>query len=197
MSLAAPAQSTDETGDVDHPAPPSPEVLAVVYDYGHLIAAFRARANELKIARSHEATAAVFGFTNGYFQKLLAPRPPRRIGLDTLGPMLGVLGAKILLVVDDVALARLAAIGARRSDMKLVERNNNLVHDNVIQTTRRFMKKIASLGGKARMQKLRSSQRLVSHQKMAISARWSKPRVDETKSARQPKKNRRGNGSLK
>ena len=178
MTRAAPVQSTDETSDVD-PAPPSPEVLAVVYDYGHLIAAFRARANELNISRSHENTANTFGFTNGYFQKLLAPRPPRRIGLETLGPMLGVLGAKLLLVVDDVALARLAAIGDKRPDMKLVERNNNLVHDGVIQTTRRFMKKIAALGGRARMSKMTASQRLA-HQRKAGKARWSKPR-DETR----------------
>jgi hypothetical protein len=174
MTLAAPAQATDETCSADS-ASPSPEVLAVVYDYGHLIAAFRDRANELKIARSHENTSTVFGFTSGYFQKLLAPKPPRRIGLETLGPMLGVLGAKLLLVVDDVALARLAAIGAKRPDMKLVERNSNLVHDGVIQSTRRFLKRIAASGGNARASKLAAYQRQAIARKGG-KARWASQR---------------------
>lgn len=158
----------------------SPKVLAEVFDYPQMIAAFRARANELKISRSHENTANVAGLTNGYLAKLLAPKPVRRIGAVSLGPVLGVLGVKILVVVDDAAMARLAAIGEKREDMKLKVRNDNLVHDGVIQTTRRFMKKIASLGGKARMQKLRTSQRLVSHQRKAVLARWSRPRAVET-----------------
>lgn len=150
-----------------------PHVLAEIFDYGHLIGSLRDRANELKIARSHENTASVMGFTSGYLQKLLAPKPPRMIGMRTLGPVLGVLGAKLLLVVDDVALARLAAIGAKRSDMKLVERNNNLVHDGVIQSTRRFMKKIAASGGNARASKLTAYQRQVIARKGG-KARWNK-----------------------
>lgn len=150
-----------------------PVVLSEIYDYGHLIGSLRDRANELKIARSHENTASVMGFTNGYLQKLLAPKPPRMIGMRTLGPVLGVLGAKLLLVVDDVALARLAVLGSKRADMKLVERNNNLVHDGVIQSTRRFMKKIAASGGKARASKLTAYQRQAIARKGG-KARWNK-----------------------
>jgi len=158
---------------VDFASPP-PKVLAEIFDYGHMMGALRDRANELKIARSHENTASVMGFTNGYLQKLLAPKPPRLIGMRTLGPVLGVLGAKLLLVVDDVALARLAAIGAKRSDMKLVERNNNLVHDGVIQSTRRFLKKIAAKGGAATARKLNAHQRRASARNAAL-ARWRNP----------------------
>lgn len=170
---AAPVQSTDETCSADC-VPPSPKVLAEIFDYGHMMGAFRDRANELKIARSHENTASVMGFTNGYLQKLLAPKPPQMIGMHTLGPVLGVLGAKLLLVVNDVALARLAAIGAKRPDMKLVERNNRLVHDGVIQTTRRFMRKIAAKGGAATARKLDAHQRRASARNAAL-ARWSNP----------------------
>jgi hypothetical protein len=181
MTLAAPVQSTDETNDVDT----SPKVLAEFSTYPEMLAAFRIRANELKIARSNETTAAVAGLTPGYLAKLLAPKPVRRIGMDSLGPVLGVLGVKLLMVVDEQAIARLAMLGAKREDMRLKVRNENLVHHIVIQTTGRFLKKIASLGGKARMQKLRSSRRLVSHQKMAIAARWSKRRADQANVASQ------------
>jgi hypothetical protein len=170
MPFSAEAPSPTET--------PPPKVLAEVTNYPALIAAFRARANECKIARSHENTANVAGLTNGYLQKLLAPKPVRRIGMESLGPVLGVLGVKLLLVVDDVAMARLQMLGAKREDMKLVERNNNLVHDGVIQTTRRFMKKIAPCGGKATARKLNAHQRSASARK-AAQARWSKPRAIE------------------
>jgi hypothetical protein len=106
-----------------------PRVLAEFSTYPEMLAAFRARANERKIARSSEDTAFVAGLTSGYLAKLLAPKPVRRIGMESLGPVLGVLGVKLVMVEDEQAIARLDA----RKDVRLKERNHNLVHDGVIQ----------------------------------------------------------------
>ena len=81
-----------------------PRVLAEFSDYSGMIAAFRARAAERKIAVSSESASHVAGLTDQYLAKLLAPRPVRRIGMLSLAPMLGVLGVKLVMVEDEEAL---------------------------------------------------------------------------------------------
>ncbi len=73
--------------------------------YAGLLAAMRARVAERQIALSGEAVAEVAGLPRGYLQKILSPLPKsradvRRIGIASLGPVLGVLGVKLLMVED-------------------------------------------------------------------------------------------------
>lgn len=86
--------------------------LAEVRDYDGLHRALRQRADELRVSR--QDLDEVAGLQSGYAGKLLAPVPIKAIGRATLGPMLGALGLKLLLVEDAEALARIRGrIGAR------------------------------------------------------------------------------------
>lgn len=78
--------------------------IAVVTSYSDLHAALRARADELD--RPRAVIDACAGFEDGYASKLLAPVPIKGIGPQTLGPLLTVLGLKMILVEDDEALER-------------------------------------------------------------------------------------------
>ena len=135
------------------PWPDGLTVLASFTDYAGMLQAFRDRANERKISMSDEDTATIAGLPDKYLAKLLAPRPVRRIGMLSLGPVLGVLGAKLLLVVDEEACRRLES----RKDVRLKQRNGNLVRSAATThvLTRRFMQKIGRIGGKTRWKKQR------------------------------------------
>lgn len=89
-----------------------PRLIAVVRTMDDLREAFRARADELNITR--ESIDEVGGLQNGYAGKLLAPVPIKNIGRVSLGPLLTVMGVKLLLVVDDEALARYTARAEKR-----------------------------------------------------------------------------------
>jgi hypothetical protein len=47
------------------------------------------------------------GLQDGYVAKLLAPIPIKRIGMQSLGPLLTVLGVKLIMVEDSDALRRI------------------------------------------------------------------------------------------
>lgn len=81
-----------------------PRQIAIITDYLGLIAALRSRADELRISR--EALDHLTGLQSGYSGKLLAPVPLRALGRTSLGPMLGAMGLKIVLVEDLAAFKR-------------------------------------------------------------------------------------------
>jgi hypothetical protein len=92
-------------------------ILGEATDYDGLIGACRARADELQVAG--ETLDVVAGFPTRYTAKLLGPRQVRRLGMFSLGPMLGALGIKLLVVEDREALTRVVD--------RLRKRNDNLV----------------------------------------------------------------------
>jgi hypothetical protein len=153
-------------------AQPQARELAHVTDYYSLISAFRARAAEMHIATGSDNVAHVAGIAHGYLGKLLAPRPVRRIGMQSLGPVLGVLGVKIIVVEDEDAL--------RRFGSRLKRRNDNLVRSaaSEFRLTHRWLRKIASKGGKSRDAKLTPEQRSELARELN-RIRWSKSRVVE------------------
>jgi hypothetical protein len=85
---------------------PAPRQLAVIHDYDELLAAIRARRDELQI--THETIDDVSGLQPGYTSKLFAPRPIRHLHSVSLGLVLGALGLAIVLVEDQIALARVS-----------------------------------------------------------------------------------------
>lgn len=113
-------------------------------DYQGFMAALRTRANELHLSRSDDDNADVAGLPNKYIAKLLGPRPVRRVGMKTLGPLLGVLQVKLILVVDEEAVRRYGG-RVRKRDERLV-RNGNVT----IEFSHRHMKRIGRNGGKKR-----------------------------------------------
>jgi hypothetical protein len=72
--------------------------IAEVTDYPGLVAAFRLRAEQLQISR--ENIDSIAGWADNLAGKLLSPNPVKRIGLQTLQPMLAALGCKLLVVED-------------------------------------------------------------------------------------------------
>jgi hypothetical protein len=80
-------------------------ILAEVSDYDGLIAALRARADELKITRL--GLDAVSGLESGYSAKLLSSVPVRQLGRVSLGPILGAMGLALVVVEDLTALRKI------------------------------------------------------------------------------------------
>jgi hypothetical protein len=78
--------------------------LVVVTCYESLRGALCARKEELHVAG--QVLDEVAGLPENYVSKLLAHKPQRRIGWDSLLPLLGSLGCKLLLVDDPEARRR-------------------------------------------------------------------------------------------
>lgn len=116
-------------------------VLGAVFDYPSMMAVMRARANELHIARGHEDTSDLSGLPDKYLAKLLGPRPVRRIGMKTMGAVMGVLQMKFIAVVDEEAV--------RRYGKRTRARDERRVHSDIVtlEFSRRFMQKIGKKGG--------------------------------------------------
>ena len=80
----------------------------IVNDYQGLIEVCRQRAEELAISRSGIDD---LGFLpNGFAGKALGRGQAKKMGPLTLGPMLQVLGLKLLIIEDDAATARTLAL---------------------------------------------------------------------------------------
>jgi len=119
-------------------------VLGEVTDYPSMMRILRERANDLHINRSGEETAKLSGLPDRYLSKLLGPRPVRRIGMRSMGAVLGVLQIKFIAVVDEEAV--------RRYGNRVQKRDERLVRSGTvtIELSRRHMKAIGRKGGQAR-----------------------------------------------
>jgi hypothetical protein len=83
----------------------APRILGEFSDYNELITALRARAAELNITGPE--LDRVSGLPDKYAQKLLGPTAIRRLGAVSLGPFLGALAVRGVLVEDKAAVERL------------------------------------------------------------------------------------------
>jgi hypothetical protein len=138
--------------------------------YRGLVSVMQARAAERQIALGGEAVAEVSGLPRGYFQKILSPLPKsredvRRIGIASLGPVLGVLGIKLVVVEDLEALER---YGSRIPKCDQGAMRNGVVH---LALSRRFLSKIGAAGG-ANSRKFIGKRRSRAIAKKAAAARW-------------------------
>jgi hypothetical protein len=148
-------------------------VIGTFNDYHGLLEALRLRAHERKVALSGDDAAVVAGLPHKYLAKLIGSNPVRRIGMTSLGAVLGVLAVKCILVEDPDADKWLQKQAARFGK-GLKQRNENLVRDDATHRTftHRFMRKIGKKGGRARALKLTSKQRKASARKAAL-VRWA------------------------
>ena len=138
-------------------------VIAEFSDYDELINALRLRATELNL--SGEQVDCYSGLPARYTQKLLGPNPIRRLGAISLGPFLGALAVRGLLVEDKAAVERL-----RR---QTTPRKSQFVRSTAVHTklTTRFLRKIGAKGGKNSRKYL--GKRLVKRlARKAALARW-------------------------
>ena len=91
--------------------------LAEITDYDGFVNALVDRADVLKISMSSAEVEQVAGLPERYIPKLLGPARVKRIGLLSMGPLLAVLGCKLVLVEDEKALARVTARITHRKNM--------------------------------------------------------------------------------
>jgi hypothetical protein len=80
-------------------------IRAEASDYKSLLDALRARAQQLGITRIE--IDDIGGLTNGYASKLLSPAPMKYVGRASLGPLLGALGIKLIIVEDEDQMRRI------------------------------------------------------------------------------------------
>jgi hypothetical protein len=148
------------------PAAPSngERVIASFNAYDGLLDGLRSRALELQA--SGEVLDEVSGLARGYFQKLIGPKPPRRLGMRSLGDVLGALGVRCVIIEDPEAMNRVTG--------RLKKRNLKMVRDAAWQVTitRRFMQKIGRIGGTRRMEKMTKAERQQLARQAAL-ARWA------------------------
>ena len=102
--------------------------------------------SDLKI--SSDQNAAVAGLPSGYLQKVIGSRPVKKIGAKSFGPILGLLGVRLLMIVD--------AEACERYGKRLRTRTESLVRDKAwhVVLTRKFLQKAGRKGGLARTENL-------------------------------------------
>ena len=133
--------------------------------YSGLIAAFRARAEQRQIVISGSVNA-VAGVPSNYLGKLLSPRRPRRLGALSLGPLLGALGLRLLVLSDEDAVARY--------DARIDKRKQPIRADSMEwRVSRRAFREMQAKGRKARWNAMTPKQRSAWARKLN-RIRWSK-----------------------
>src|SRR5665213_308944 len=90
------------------------EQIAIVQDYDTLQFSLREWADKLGLSRIELDERA--NLQPGYSAKLLALTPSRRLGPDTIGPLLKALGLVLILAPVDAELKRLSDSGVKRRE---------------------------------------------------------------------------------
>jgi hypothetical protein len=93
---------------------PDAKPLAIIHGYDDLVAAIRARVAELGVTQA--TIDDVAGLQSGYAGKLLGPRRIKKLGIVSLGCVLGSLGMKLVAFEDPEALARVRSRLVPRKD---------------------------------------------------------------------------------
>jgi len=142
-------------------APPAekspPRVLTEINTLEGLRLALRDRREALNV--SFEAVDSIAGLTPGHASKLLSPTGIRKLGDTSLPLLLGALGLKLILIEDTAAFERVRA--------RLVPRQPNAIRQTAcfwagkarIIVSRRWVKRIAREGGRARARVLTPNER--------------------------------------
>ena len=98
------------------------------------------------------------GCADGYFEKILGPRPGRHVGVKSLSDAFGVLGIKCVLIEDPEAWARIERHSRRqiRDAAHLASVRGGAV---CVQLSRGFLRKIGRKGGANSRKNLSKRQR--------------------------------------
>ena len=154
------------------------KILATVRDYDTLHRALRARKDALEVTMSALDEAA--GWADGHASHLLAPRPTKKLGAETLGLMLQTLGVQLLLVEDAEMTKRITSKMPKRevaSCMPSVTRKRGRHSKKPNDISKKFLRKIGRKGGQAYA---KTAFKVRSRVGMAgAKARWKKPTLIE------------------
>jgi len=157
---------TDEPGTaVEQP----PRVVAEFVDYPQMLAGLRKRVEELEI--KGEAFDEFAGIPKGYLSKLVGARSVRRIGMQSMGPLLSALGLKCVFVEDQE--------GTKRVKSRVPSANTNLNRPTwsfPVMTNRKWAR-ISKLGAAARKKQWRKVPKKIRSEMMLAlvkKRRWRK-----------------------
>jgi hypothetical protein len=111
-----------------------------------MLTAIRTRVNELAV--NCERFDEFAGLPRGYLSKLIGPKPVRRIGMTSLGPLFDALGIYCIVIENPLTTQRLKN--------RLTPRNNSYMRASYTQLTitNRQWSKIQKLGRQARWKRL-------------------------------------------
>lgn len=140
----------------------SDRVLAEVHDYDQLVAAFRERVAELAVPC--ETVDDVAGLPVRYTQKLLSPVRVKGVGPFSLGPLLGTLGLKLLVVEDLEVLAKIIHRLAK------VRNASGAMRARLTAQKPRRRKQIYVLNGNSNLARLLAQRRVLTQSPQARSA---------------------------
>jgi hypothetical protein len=143
---------------------PDANVIGEFSDYDQMIGVLRQRAADLNL--SGEIIDHVSGLPSRYAQKLLGKQQIRRLGATSLGPFLGALAVRCLIVEDKAALEKLRS--------RTTPRRNEYVRSTPsIVFTVRWFRNIGRKGAQARVDNSTKQQRQEWARHAAIT-RWRK-----------------------
>jgi hypothetical protein len=117
-------------------------VIGEFINYDEMLAAVRARVNELNI--NGERFDEFAGLPKGYLSKLIGANPTRRIAMTSMGAVFAALGISCVMIENPSATARLKS--------RLVPNQSNYMrptYTHVIVTNRKWAR-IQKLGHQAR-----------------------------------------------
>jgi len=151
-----------------------PRVLAKFDAYPGMLMAFRARAAERQFALSSEENHNVTGLSDRRITQMLSIQTlknlasVRRVGVQSLAPLLDFLGAELWLVESPWAI--------KQFDGRLQKRNENLVHNTVVHVvrTKRDFRRMGLIGG-PNSRKNMTAQEASELGRNAALARWRNP----------------------
>lgn len=150
--------------------------LGAATSYDELQAIMRARADALGISR--ETIDEIAGVPRGYAAKTLAEVPMRKLGPDTLGPMLGALGLKLVVAEDAAATAKYAARASGRNQSQ-VRFHSTAVHFKISLRTLKRRSKNGGLNSRKYMTPEQARELAL----RANSVRWEKAKLKKIKAA--------------
>lgn len=163
-------------------SPDTPREIAVCWNYEGFIAACRERVKELEISLSSPSAAEITGLHKDHLPKLMSEKSGRCFTPLTLGPLLGLLGMRIVLVEDSKALARLSRRLKKRSmEGGAAHMRGGALH---ISFSKERLRENGKLGGKKRWEGIRKKE-MLKHVTAAAYSRWkTKPKAKRIEHAR-------------
>lgn len=147
---------TDGTLSSDRASPPQRILGPPCATYLAIQEIFRRRADELGLSR--QTIDVLANFTPGLASKFLCPTPIKCIGHEHLGPLCAALAVAWVPVVDEQSLAE---IERRLSVGQIKKRDEGKCSHSALGVparSRRFMRRIAAVGGRNRARKLTKKQ---------------------------------------
>ena len=147
--------------------------FAIIADYDGFIAAIVARMTAIGI--THEGLEAL-GFAKGHVGKILAPNRSKNVGPKTFGPLLQLLGIKLIAVEDEKMTAQMRPHWQKREKSLPLLANVRTPP----RATWLFSSRSGRKAAKARAESLSPAARsaIGLH---AVSVRWQREREKETR----------------